>query len=396
MSFRHHAVCSLRSVWFGISLTTVISALNEGRHIQTPGLSTLSPLSTAAMARIARYHGVYDGLRFTLKSMSIAICLKIPGISGATDVPYTSQVSVFSPGYKIEVQQYEKILDQIYPYSKPTVLAAPDDADSTIESLKRDAQGILNEASRLFVASKKEQDNVSSMILMGHSRGGAVAALAAAIYHNIATGNEKRDTVLSNIDDITPLPPKVLLVLLDPVDSSERVVLDCIGESITRKNSAWPWPVLVISTPFGGSSAYYKVPYESACAPTTRNGDAFSEIFSSSMPSPRTIQDPSFRKVNADTSKRKAPNVLQVRLIDVGHTQLLANRKASMYGSVCAANNKISDEDAQGIISRLTKEWIRISLSDLSSAGKEPLTEFMELKRSISTMFPSIRTEWSI
>jgi pimeloyl-ACP methyl ester carboxylesterase len=397
MSFRHYAVRSLRSVWFGIVLT-VISALNEGRHIQTPGLSTLSPLSTAAKARMARHHGVHDGLRLTLTSMSIALCLKLPEKSGATDV-YTSscsQVSVFSPGYKIEVQQYQKILDQIYPNSKPTVLAAADDADSTIESLKQDAQGVLNEASRLFAASNKCQNNLPSMILMGHSRGGAVAALAAATFLNSTTGNERRDAVLSNIEHVTLLPPKVLLVLLDPVDSSEHVVLDSLQESITRSKSAWPWPVLVISTPFGGSSAYYKVPYESACAPATRNGDAFSEILMSYMPSSRIAQDPSFRKASADTSGRKASHVLQVRLIDVGHTQLLANRKASTYGSVCAANSKIPDEVVQGFISTLTKEWIRISLSDLASAGKEPLIEFMELKRSTSTLFPAIRTEWSI
>jgi pimeloyl-ACP methyl ester carboxylesterase len=397
MSFRHHAICSLRSVWFGMVLT-VISALNEGRHIQTPGLSTLSPLSAAAKARMARYHGVHDGLRLTLTSMSIALCLKLPEKSGATDV-YTSSyspVSVFSPGYKIEVQQYKKILDQIYPNSKPTVLAAADDADSTIESLKHDAQSVLNEASRLFVASNKGQNHLSSMILMGHSRGGAVAALAAATLLNSTTGNERRDAVLSNIEHITVLPPKVLLVLLDPVDSSERVVLNSLRESITRSNSAWPWPVLVISTPFGGSSAYYKVPYESACAPATRNGDTFSEILTSYKPSSRITQDPSLRKASAHASGRKASHVLQVRMIDVGHTQLLANRKASTYGSVCAANSKIPDEVVQGFISTLTKEWIRISLSDLASAGKEPSTEFMELKRRTSTLFPAIRTEWSI
>lgn len=378
---------------------TVVSAVNEGRHIQTSGLSTLAPLSTAAMERMVTNRGVYDSMRLTLTSMSIALCLKIPGKSGATDLPLaflSSPVSVFSPGYKIEVQQYQKILEQIFPYSKATVLAQADDADSTTESLKHDAQGVLNEASKLFVESKKGRDEVSSMVLMGHSRGGAVAALAAAMYLDSMTGNERRDKVTLNIENTTLLPVNVLLVLLDPVDSSEHVVLESLRESMTKVNSSWPWPVLVISTPFGGSSAYYKVPYESACAPATRNGDAFSDLFLSFEPSSSISRESSYEKTGANMSERKAPHVLQVRLIDVGHTQLLGNRKASTFGSVCAANNKIRDEDVQGLISVLTKEWIRISQRNVVSAGKEPLTEIIELKRSVSTMFPAIRTEWSL
>ena len=57
------------------------------------------------------------------------------------------------------------------------------------------------------------------------------------------------------------------LVLLDPVDTSDGFVAAAItGAHAT--NVRVPHNVLIVSTPYGGKSSYYRVRYESACAPT--------------------------------------------------------------------------------------------------------------------------------
>ena len=408
---------SHRRCLFFASLLTFASELSEGHCNKNSGVSSHSPVSTAAMASISINRNLHHSLRFLLTSMSVTLCLKLPAESKASDLclgSTSAPVSVFSPGYKIELQQYQNLLDKMYPCVKPSLLAASDNADSTIESLKHDAQDVLNEARKLSAASNHARDKISPIILMGHSRGGAVAALAAAIFLESMIGDENRNL------NVNFLPTNLLLVLLDPVDSPELAVMKTLQKSMSRacsyaiggstssrffqdsdrlRNeslSAWPFPVLIISTPYGGSSAYYKVPYESTCAPTIRSGDAFFKIFRSSEMQSGESVEPTFTPTRAAMNiKGNSRNILQVRLIDVGHTQLLASRKTSPFGSICSYNDKVSDEDVRGFISMLSKEWIRISLNPETDTGKDFHTKVVDLKRSLSTMYPAMRTEWS-
>lgn len=91
--------------------------------------------------------------------------------------------------------------------------------------------------------------------LVGHSRGGAVATLAA-----LAT-TETRKRVSG-------------LILVDPVDDELRTVQTAL--LLAESNYTLEFPILVISTPFAGMmSSFYKTPYKSVCAPDGRGPNSF-------------------------------------------------------------------------------------------------------------------------
>ena len=389
-------------------------------------------------------------------------------------------IGVFFTGYKLEVGQYQSFVESANSYGNLTLLAAADDADSNVESLRLDASMILNEAKkhgysfdRSTSARNSNIDTYSKtlssstlpstsslplnsppstpLLFMGHSRGGAVAALAAATYLQsyISTAYTKGQRTAEKInnsprnillaDKIINFPKKVFLVLLDPVDSSEKTVMHAIQNSIqdleelsgisdnkgnnkeSDKNtnisltavSTWPWPVLIISTPYGGSSSYYKVPYESACAPVGRNGDSFKNIFSGknvtsdsdsvvNIGGGQLTSTVGTAGVNLDEKNEKndlnLSKVVHVVLPDVGHTQLLDRRKESAIGSVCAGNEKISDKDVRGFIHELIARWISLSiLSDSDNNSDDKRVErILEVKKILARLYPNIKTIWSI
>ena len=110
------------------------------------------------------------------------------------------------------------------------------------------------------------QNNADKKILMGHSRGGAVVALANAI--------EKKSNNNNNYN--------YGCILIDPVDDSELSTINEIKslKNNNRDNSRLNFsPTLIISTSWGGLSKYYNTKYESSCAPPKRAALAFIDAY---------------------------------------------------------------------------------------------------------------------
>jgi hypothetical protein len=128
--------------------------------------------------------------------------------------------------------------------------------------------------------------------------------------------------------------------------------------------------------------------YESACAPLERNGDAFYKAMKSvdikeSKPSISTRKD-----------QTSLFNVIHVTLPDIGHTQLLDDRRGSTIASVCVGNEKISDKDVREFISNLIELWLSSSLL-IHHSEVERKDDISKLKDRITVLYPNIRTEWS-
>lgn len=199
-------------------------------------------------------------------------------IAAEAILPITSNSNIFGilfTGYKIEANQYNSLAKSLSSHIDFSILTGADDADSTIDSLIIDAEAVLTEAQRsnsgiknlaLYQENKVEMGN--PLLLMGHSRGGAVAALAATKLLQNNSKMRKSNKSLST-DKLDIYLPKLLLVLLDPVDTEKGSVVRALQESYAQFDSSrtqagtdssiWHFPVLIVSTPYGGFSSYYKV-----------------------------------------------------------------------------------------------------------------------------------------
>ena len=177
-------------------------------------------------------------------------------------------VGVIAPGFQLRLDQYTSYATALA-REGVVVVQAPADAAGTVG---KDAAIVLDALGKHSAAVQ---------LLVGHSRGGAVMALAAAV-EAAATD-----------------APSPYLALLDPVDMADGSVLRALAS--IRQNNV-PARVLVVSLPYGGYSAYYKTAYESACAPAGRNGEAFYTAYASAL-SPRSA--------------------LHVTVQNAGHLQLL-------------------------------------------------------------------------
>jgi hypothetical protein len=459
------SICWSRRSWiihFLLLLDAATSTRELHRKMFDRGVSSSLPSKT--MSNTEKSLLVSNSHQMLLMALGAALTVATPAVSKAKEeTEYIesllqntdTDICVFSPGFKIELEQYKNIIYKDYPYTRSSAFATADDGDSSNVSLKRDAEGVLSEVKRLANLghkSKERENRRYPLLLMGHSRGGSVATLAATTFLDAIVKNTKVGAASSVTDSIRSSPAKALLVLLDPVDSSEGATLLALNSSLQgiklresfradkrlQKSdysgtnplsvsdhnrgdecTAWPWPVLIISTPYGGSSGYYKVPYESACAPVSRNGDAFAGAFIScptaqvplpvdSSTSTLTIQSllsPPITngKIGADNtnsvSNQKIPEkifsrILHVKLPDVGHTQLLQNRKKSTFGSVCAANDKIPDSKVEDFVIFLTKEWVNMCISSNDFDENQYQAEIKEMRSNASRVFPSLKTEW--
>ena len=178
-------------------------------------------------------------------------------------------VGTIEPGYQLPPEQYASYAT-LLARQDIDVVPTPTTDGASIEEDANAAKNALGRGGRTTVK-----------LLVGHSRGGAVAALAAAAAATAAAADA----------------PAPFLALLDPVDTADGATLRAL-ESARRG----PARVLLVSLPYGGYSAYYKTEYESACAPAGRNGEAFYRAYAAALP----------------------PNhVLHVTVRNAGHLQLL-------------------------------------------------------------------------
>lgn len=456
MTPRSRRKCS----WYFLSSLLFDLALSTGKFhykMYDRGVSSSPPFKT--MSSIEKNLLVSSSHQMIFTAITAALTVTTPAVSKASvESEYLERflqnsdtgICIFSPGYKIELEQYRNIAYGAYPYTRSSIFATADDGGSSNVSLRRDAEAVLSEVKRLVNVghTSKERKNLGyPLLLMGHSRGGAIATLAAIMHLNAVVLNTKVGTDNSVIDSLVSSPTKALLILLDPVDSSDNTAVMAVETSLqsiqlhdwshldkrlqksdysetntlsksdqSRLCNIWPWPVLIISTPFGGSSSYYKVPYESACAPISRNGDAFAKAFIScaidqAIPLPigsSTSQSLSSSIINGNMEAKDAdsvavkkvpmktfPRLLHVKLPEVGHTQLLQNRKKSTFGSVCAANEKIPDISVEGFITFLTREWVNMSIRSQDYDENQYQLEIRGIKDNTSKMFPSFKAEWN-
>lgn len=437
-------------------LAVTFSTREFHRKMHDRGVS--SSLPSKMMSSIEKFQLVPNSHQMLLIALSAALTVATPAASRATEESEylesllqntDTDICIFSPGYKIELEQYRNIAYKEFPYTRSIILATADDGDSSNFSLNCDAEAVLSEVKRLAIVghTTKEKDSLGfPLLLMGHSRGGAVATLAATMHLNAVVRNTKVGAAKSVTESLISNPAKALLVLLDPVDSPKASALQAVmsslqviqnrdrsqfAKSLQKPDNSgtdtitisdqtkgfahtiWPWPVLIISTPFGGSSKYYRVPYESACAPVSRNGDAFAKAFicssvnqgfplSTDSSTSQSILPPSVIYENKESDEKcsvgdeEVPRrrVLHVKLPDVGHTQMLRSRKKSTFGSVCASNELIPDSTVQEFVSCITRLWVNMSINTQTSDENQYQVEIKGIKNGISRIFPSLKTEW--
>lgn len=436
-------------------LAVAFSSREFHRKMHDRGMS--SSLPSTMMSSTEKFQLVPNSHQMLLMALYAALTFATPAASKATEESEylesllqntDTDICIFSPGYKIELEQYRNIAYKEFPYTRSTILATADDGDSSNLSLNRDAEAVISEVKRLAIVghTTKERDNLGfPLLLMGHSRGGAVATLAATMHLNAVVRNTKVGAAKSVTESLISNPAKSLLVLLDPVDSPNNSALQAVisslqviqnrdrsqfAKSLQKPNNSetdtitisdqtkgfahtvWPWPVLIISTPFGGSSKYYRVPYESACAPVSRNGDAFAKAFIctsvkqgiplSTDSSSQSILPPSVIFENREADEKDSVGdevvpkgrVLHVKLPDVGHTQMLRSRYKSTFGSVCVSNEKIPDSTVQEFVSCITRLWVNMSINTQTSDENQYQVEIKGIKNGISRIFPSLKTEW--
>lgn len=147
----------------------------------------------------------------------------------------------------------------------------------------------------------------SPIVLVGHSRGGFLALLAAA--------ELCRSSHRSNLR---------CLILFDPVDDPST--------SSLPSASLISVPTAIISLPYSGESRYYHVKYDNVCAPPGADARAFYK----SLPP-------------------KLPKLLMT-IEAAGHLQLLERRTDLTFSSVCGVG-KIKDREVSDLCSRLAVAW---------------------------------------
>ena len=166
----------------------------------------------------------------------------------------------------------------------------------------RNKQDIASSSSRL--STFLPRDN-TEWILFGHSRGAAVAAYTAA-----SSGYSDKP---------------IALILIDPVDDEYFTTIRHIQESEHFPRT------YIASTPFGGSSKYYKnAVFTSSCAPPMRSSPAFFKAISSRIKEDTaklgyhdkedTVEGVSAERLSSLTLKE---------FENIGHLQLLNDRQGT-------------------------------------------------------------------
>jgi hypothetical protein len=291
-------------------------------------------------------------IMLAVSTWQLAVVPPVAASTATSPLSSLPALAIILPGFLLQPGQYESYADALRKADIPTWIQSDDATDTandnTAAALHRDAAAVL-----------ARNTKHASAVLIGHSRGGAVAAIAATALNGMKT------------------PP--LLVLLDPVDTTPPTALPLIS---TPTSTTRPPPVLVVSLPYGGYSSFYKTYYESACAPVLRNGDSFALALSQRSPSQRVLQvvllsisyhervlsfglkylqcldARSLLVVSTCFSSLSQMCLVCVDLPDAGHTQLLDDRPDSAAASVCAANGAVRDADVRSFLQEVIVRWV--------------------------------------
>ena len=115
------------------------------------------------------------------------------------------------------------------------------------------------------------------------------------------------------------------LILIDPVDDIERHTLQKID--LYPIDAAPLPPTIIISTPYGGSSNYYKsAVFESVCAPPDRGPRAFYETLSKR------------------DEKENSRFLKYVEFKHIGHLELLDDSEDLVFASLCPVGGNADEE----------------------------------------------------
>jgi pimeloyl-ACP methyl ester carboxylesterase len=199
--------------------------------------------------------------------------------SSSTSATTLPQVVVCG-GFRIPARHYSSIVDSFVAagYSSPVVIEQVDDGETLGESAQRALSSMVGKG---------------AVILIGHSRGGAVAL-------RIAFALQER---------------AISVILLDPVDDRES---STINLAVASPSLFLPPRVLVISTPYAGASAFYHETYQSACAPAGRNGDSFAAAL--------------------------GDRAVHLTMPNTGHLEILDFRKDLAVSNLCGPSSKLAPE----------------------------------------------------
>lgn len=275
-----------------------------------------------------RIHNVGDPSKLSIRKFTTAAAAAISGalsVSSATSTSASANNEIYgdsapavyiSPGFKIPPRCYSDLLSV---FSDAHVVPADDRPEGDIESSARNLQQFLQRSSK------------KGVVLVGHSRGGAVALCAY-----LALSSTRRDLVKG-------------VVLIDPVDDEAHYAQGVVESYVGDTGSC---NILIVATPFAGSSAYYKTNYASVCAPEGRNADIFATALG---------------KSRGDCS------ILTVALPNIGHLFLLNDVISLPVANICGPpinSRKFNAEQIRGYRAEV-KSLICCWASD-PSAGLSP------------------------
>ena len=225
----------------------------------------------------------------------------------------------FVPGFQLDRSYYGSIA-KVAANEASIYFHYLDGPEHTSAGTIEDASALMVEKIRRSVAGweKRGEDR---LVLMGHSRGAAVAALALLGMQAISfDGN-------------------ISLIQVDPVDDSRNTAIRALHD---RSNRAYldkissRLSIFIMSLSYGGYSSYYKQRLVSSCAPEGRNADSFVEALPADL------------------------RILQKEYREVGHMQFLdrsVNSETSdMFSAVCP-RSEAGEKRVEEVRQQL-REWI--------------------------------------
>ena len=235
--------------------------------------------------------------------------LSLPVVASSSSASMQNTRIIFATGFQIPQRHYQSYAKDLASNSMLPFFVPDTSPTDGSESLDDSAEKLIGQISKLQRENTKSRTD--STILIGHSRGGAVAVVAAS----------KAKIVVK------------ALILIDPVDDKQGSAVHAILSNLK------PIPTLILSTPFGGYSSYYRKSFASVCAPPVRGPEAFLIAFN-------TRNQQLGNSVNSLSYEK--PEILFLEYENIGHLELLDDLKGLSFGSVCAAKgDKISTENAR-------------------------------------------------